>query len=234
MKLEEEDVILCTVKKIEGTTVFLNIEGNGEGSMIFSEVSPGRIRNIRDFVSVGKKIVCKILRMREGHIELSLRRVTAKERDSVMDSYKKERILESMLKTVLKERAPSALKKIKEEYEVKDFLEEARNNHSIISKFLGKENMESFRKIIAEKKDKEKLIRKIITVSSNKESGINDIRSLLLEGETKDSEVKYDGSSQFSIYIKAKDFKLANKMMEEITRKMHEKSKALHVQFSIK
>ena len=93
IELKEDDIILCIVKRIEGTTVFLDIEDNGnliQGTMIFSEVSPGRIRNIREYVVPNKKVVCKILRIRDGHPELSLRRVTAKEREFILEIYKKE------------------------------------------------------------------------------------------------------------------------------------------------
>ena len=45
-ELKEDGIFLCTVKRIEGTTVFLDIEANGaavQGAMIFAEVSAGRI-----------------------------------------------------------------------------------------------------------------------------------------------------------------------------------------------
>jgi translation initiation factor 2 alpha subunit (eIF-2alpha) len=49
MELEPGDLILCTVDRIVGTTVFVKMQGTDkEGSIVFSEVSPGRIRNIRE------------------------------------------------------------------------------------------------------------------------------------------------------------------------------------------
>ena len=60
MEFEEGDVVLCTVEKIEGTVVFVNIDGtNKQGTIITSEVAPGRIRNIREYVVPKKKIVSK-------------------------------------------------------------------------------------------------------------------------------------------------------------------------------
>ena len=59
--LQEDDIVLCTVRRVEGTTIFLDVEANDhltEGTMIFSEVSPGRIRNIREFISPNKKTCC--------------------------------------------------------------------------------------------------------------------------------------------------------------------------------
>ena len=85
--MKEEDLVLCTVTKIEGTTVFVNIEGNGQGTIIFPEIAAGRIRNIREYVVPNKKIVCKILQIFEGHPQLSLRRVTSKEKQEVLEKH---------------------------------------------------------------------------------------------------------------------------------------------------
>src|SRR3989339_284478 len=84
MELEVGDIIMCTVDRIVGSIVFVKIDGtNKEGSITFSEVSPGRIRNIRDFVIPKKKIICKVLRLSGDHIGLSLRRVTPKEQKEI-------------------------------------------------------------------------------------------------------------------------------------------------------
>ncbi|MDO8735105.1 MAG: 3'-5' exonuclease [Elusimicrobiota bacterium] len=84
-ELKEGDVVLCTVEKIVGTTVFVKIEDNGQGSIIVSEIAPGRIRNLRDYVVPNKKIVCKILRIGKDYANLSLRRVVENERKEVLD-----------------------------------------------------------------------------------------------------------------------------------------------------
>src|SRR3989344_4876424 len=87
MELEIGENILCTVERIEGTVVFVSLDNRKEGSIVVSEIAPGRIRNLRDYVVPKKKIVCKILRISDrGNVELSLRRVSAKERKEVMDN----------------------------------------------------------------------------------------------------------------------------------------------------
>ncbi|MBW2993050.1 S1 RNA-binding domain-containing protein, partial [Candidatus Woesearchaeota archaeon] len=61
---EENSLVLCTITKIYHNSVFASLDEFGKQGMIhISEISPGRIRNIRDFVKEGKKIVCKILRI---------------------------------------------------------------------------------------------------------------------------------------------------------------------------
>ena len=87
---EENEVILCTVKKILPHSIFVDLDEyeNKEGLIHISEISPGRVRNIRDFVKEGKKIVCKVLKIRDaGHIELSLRRVTTSYRINKLNDY---------------------------------------------------------------------------------------------------------------------------------------------------
>src|SRR3989338_2887568 len=91
---EEGDIVLCTVKDITHNSIFVVLdEYNGvEGMIHISEISPGRIRNIRDYVKEGKKIVCKILRVNQekNYLELSLRRVNQMQRIVKNNEYKQE------------------------------------------------------------------------------------------------------------------------------------------------
>jgi len=185
IELREDDIVLCTVRRIEGTSVFLDIEGNGQGTMIFSEVSPGRIRNIRDFVFPNKKIVCKILRIRNNHPELSFRRVTTKEKEEVLERDKKEKALINMIKPVLKEKIPEVLQKIKEKYDLADFLDEARENPGIIKKFFTPKQTKELTKIFTEKKEKEKEVKRTITLKTNAESGLSEIKKTLSTNKAK-------------------------------------------------
>ena len=97
---EEGDLVLCTVTSVQFHSVFVDIDEYGKGGMIhISEVSPGRIRNIRDFVKEGKKIVCKVLRINQekGYIDLSLRRVNESEKRRKIDEIKKEQNSEKIV-----------------------------------------------------------------------------------------------------------------------------------------
>jgi len=59
---EEDEIVLCKVTKIFPNSVFVELlEYHKPGMVHISEVSPGRIRNLRDFVSVDRQIICKIL-----------------------------------------------------------------------------------------------------------------------------------------------------------------------------
>ena len=105
--LEEGQIVLCTVEKIVGTIVFVKLdEHDTEGTITFSEISPGRIRNIRDYVVPGKKIACKILRMTSHGIHLSLRRVKLKEKNELNEEIRKEKSSKAIIKTVIMARRP--------------------------------------------------------------------------------------------------------------------------------
>ena len=62
--LEEKQLVSCTVDKIVGTTVYIQLDDYPiPGTISFPEIATGRIRNIRDFAFPGKKIVVKILKI---------------------------------------------------------------------------------------------------------------------------------------------------------------------------
>src|SRR3989344_2187743 len=178
MALIEGQLVLCTVKVIDKANIFFDIEEQGEGSMVLSEVAAGRIRNLREYVFPGKKIVCKVLNVSNGHVELSLRRVTAKERQEVLERYKKERSFASMLKTIASN-PEEIVKKIKKEHDLVSFLEEAKDNTEILKKYFSKEQIEKLSKVLKEKINKEKEVKKIFKISSTSNIGVLDIKEIL-------------------------------------------------------
>jgi len=230
MKYNEDDVILCTVKNIVGTTVFLETEDGQQASMIFSEVSPGRIRNIREYVVPNKKVACKVLRIKGDHLEVSLRRVAAREREEIMERHKKEKVLSSILKPILKEKTPEILEKISEKYELADFLDEARENPSLIQKFVSKQEAETIEKMFAEKKEKDKEVTKKIKLTSASSSGLEDIKSAL---DIKETPITYLGSSKFLIKATGKDFKTCNNKIESALNEIKEKAKSKKIVFEM-
>ncbi|MAG27966.1 hypothetical protein CMI47_20770 [Candidatus Pacearchaeota archaeon] len=230
MALKESDLVLCTVKKIEKTTVFVDIEPSGQGTIVLSEIAAGRIRNLRDYVSPGRKIVCKILKISKGHIDLSLRRVTSKEKEEVTEAYKKEATLKSMLKTFSKD-PEKILDSIKAKSTIPEFMEEARENPKIIESFLSKTDAAKLTKILADRPEKQKTIKKTFKLMSIGPSGIKDLKAIL---ETKEAEINYLGSSKFSISIKTTNPKEAEVLLEKILKQIKEKAQKHKTQFDYK
>lgn len=230
MKLKENDVVLCTVEKIEGTTVFLRLEGGERGTMILSEVAAGRIRNLREYVFPEKRVVCKILKIVSDHVELSLRRVTSKEKEQIMEKYKKESALKNILKTA-GEDPELFIKKVKESYDIGDFFDEAREDPSLLETFVGKEKAKILSKMISEKSEKQKEIIKHVSLRSFASDGLEKIKKILkLDG----GEVHYLGSGVFSISISGTDFKNMNLRMNELLRDLERKSKDQDILFELR
>ncbi len=100
---EVGDLVIVTVETVTDYGAYVRLDEYGKtGLLHISEIASSWIRNIRDYVREGQKVVLKVLRVDpdKGHIDLSLRRVTKRERIEKMLSWKKERKAESLLRSV--------------------------------------------------------------------------------------------------------------------------------------
>jgi translation initiation factor 2 alpha subunit (eIF-2alpha) len=217
--LEKNQLVLCTVDKIVGTTVFVRLDecNNLSGTITFPEVAPGRIRNIREYAFPGKKIVCKILQAHPNHAELSLRRVKANERVDFIDSKKKERSYSAMLKTIVGDKAPQIIENIKETEIVAEFFDKARENKAVLEKYFSKEEAEKIFKILGEKKAKETIISKQFSLSTKAPNGIVLVKDIIKQSTSSCTgcEVAYIAAGRYSIKLKAKDPKSAENQLKK-------------------
>jgi translation initiation factor 2 alpha subunit (eIF-2alpha) len=232
METKVNELVMCTVKKVEGTTVFVEIDQNKPGSIVFSEIAAGRIRNIRLYVTPGKKIVCKVLKVLPDHLELSLRRVTGKEREEILERYKKEKTFENILKAVTKD-SQNIINKIKEDFEIWEFIDKAKEKIDLIDQYIDKKYSEIVKKTLKEKEEKEKSVKKIFTLKTNSEDGLDDIKEIL-KNDNNNINISYLGSGQFSIIVKAKNFKDAEHIIDKKLEEIEKNSKLKKIQFEVK
>ena len=232
MELETGDVVLCTVSGIEGTTVFVDVERNGEGNIVISEIAPGRIRNLREYVVPKKKIVCKVLRIKGDRIELSLRRVTPKERKEVMDEYKSERSYGSVLKSILGEKSEEIVKKIEKDGRLFDFMEESKSSPKALEKLIGKEKAKKTLEIINSQKEKKIVLKKEINVRTRSPDGIGLIKDLL--GSVKDVEVSYISAGRYLLKTESNDPKKSGNKIKKAAEKMEKEAKKKGIEFNVK
>lgn len=236
MNLEVGDLVSCIVDRIVGTVVFvrLNVDGKEvEGSIVTSEIAPGRIRNIRDYVVPKKKIVCKILRISpNGNIDLSLRRVTQKEKKEVLEQEQQEKSYTSVMKSVLGEKAGEAIKKIMEEDKLVFFLEESKSNPEILEKIVGKESAKKIIDILNSQKKSKKTVKKELSLTTAKPNGITLIKKIL--ESFKGIDVKYIAAGKYSLESESEDVKTADKKIKDMADIAEKEAKKLGVDFSIK
>lgn len=230
---EEDELVLCTVTKVHHHSVFANLDEYGKTGMIhISEVSPGRIRNLRDYVQEGKKVVCKILRIdrQKGHIDLSLRRVTEGQRRKKVDSIKQEqraeKILESIAKTGNKSFSDLYEEVSSKVFEKYEYIYQCFND--IVEKGLDLEKLgitpelaKTLKDVVKEKiKPAEVQIKGILKLESHAPEGIEVIKKTLARAEKLGkgfAQVSYAGAGQYNLVVTAPDYKTAEKILKTST-----------------
>jgi translation initiation factor 2 subunit 1 len=104
-------LVIATVENVTDFGAYVKLdEYDKKGLLHVSEISSSWIRNIHDFVRAGQKVVLKVLRVdpEKGHIDLSLRRVTKREKIEKLMAWKKERKAEALLSSVAERTGLSA------------------------------------------------------------------------------------------------------------------------------
>ena len=224
---EEGEIVYCKVTKINPHTVFVNIVEYDKGGLInISEISPGRIRNIRDYVTLGRYIVCKVLRVdpAKGHIDLSLRRVNEQQRRTKIQEIKQEQRAEKIIEFIAKKQGknPKELfdkiwEKIKNDYYyLYEFFQDIVEGKRDISLGLDKKTEQLLKQVIEERiKPKEVEISQKVKITSQEGNGIEIIKNALMSIEEKGFIVTYLGGSKYLIRKKSKDYKEAEKQMKQ-------------------
>lgn len=225
--------MLCVVDRILGTTVFVRIEGYlKEGVIATSEVAPGRIRNIRDYVVPKKQIVCKILRISGDRIDLSLRRVTLKEQKEVKERYNQEKSYESILRSVLGEGAGKVMELISKNSKIYDFLSEAKENPKELEELTGKEEAKKILDIInVQQRKKKVVVKREISLTATDSLGIETIKKLLTG--IKEAKISYISAGNYVLKIESDDLKKADNELRDILVELEKNAKKVGAEFSI-
>ena len=229
---EEGEIVLCNVTSVQHHSVFVRLEEYGKTGMIhISEISPGRIRNIRDYVVEDKVIICKVLRINHerGHIDLSLRRVSDGQRREKANEIKQEQKAEKIIEFVakqLKTNKDDIFEKIQEQifanypnvyscFEncIKD--EKTLENINIPSE-IAKPLLDLIKQRI---KPPEVELHAKMRISSYEAAGVETIKELLKKIQklgNKDIAMGYLGGGTYSFSIKAEEYKSAEKKIKKI------------------
>jgi translation initiation factor 2 subunit 1 len=220
---EEGDIVLGIVERIEGTTVFVKLDSGEHGTIITSEIAPGRIRNLREYVVPNKKIVTKVLRVVGENIDLSLRRVNAKERKEIMDRVKQEQAAKAAFKQLLKDDGVSEKKVLKDFESLFDFFNAVRDDEKLLAKYVPKENVEGLLKVIMRRK-KGAEVKKIVDLKCFEEDGVERIKKIF-SIEKENVKITYISAGKFQINVKDVDYKKANKEMDVLSSEIEKLAK---------
>jgi len=96
------ELVMVKVMRVADTAAYVQLlEYSGiEGMILFSEVSMRRIRSMLKEIRAGQFAVCVVLRVEadKGNIDLSRRRVQAKDRAAYLQTYAKSKLVHSTLR----------------------------------------------------------------------------------------------------------------------------------------
>jgi translation initiation factor 2 subunit 1 len=228
---QDDELALCTITSVQYNSVFCSLdEYPGKSGMIhISEVTAGRIRNIREYVQEGRKIVCKILAVdqQRGHIDLSLRRVNERQRIEKQTQLKHEGKAENLLGHVAKELkrdpkefydevAPAIF--VHYEYLFQAFEDIVEGLFSLekdakIEKKLAHQIEELVRERI---KPKQVEIEGEIAITTFAPGGVTLVREALIAAReaAQPAEIRYLGGGHYRISVTAEEYKDAEKRLK--------------------
>jgi translation initiation factor 2 subunit 1 len=96
------DLVVATVQRLVGYGSYVSLDEypGKEGLIHISEISTRWVRNIKNHLREGQKLTLKVLRVdsSRGQIDLSLRRVTGRQKIEKMLEWKRDKKAESILK----------------------------------------------------------------------------------------------------------------------------------------
>ncbi len=246
---EKGELVICKIKEVNPNSAVAELlEYPGKNGMIhISEVARKWVRDIRNFVKVGQRVVALVLYVDEkkDFIALSLKRVGKREKEKKLQEYRREEKAEKMLELVANELGISLDKAYEE---IGFFLYEefgemyqgfliAREKPSLLVKRGLNKKLAEVVKRIAEKaiEIREREFKADIEITCDEGDGIERIKKLLNEIMKRFKvEIKYISAPKYSLTLKHKDPKKAEKILEEIEKFGERQAKKLSCNFSMK
>ena len=229
-------IVIATIKRVESYGAYVGLDefGGKEGLLHISEISSRWVRNIRNHVRPGQKVVLQVLRTdpSKEQVDLSLRRVSRDEKRKKLEEWKKARKSETLLTQVAHELGKDVEElydaegvKIVERYgSLYEGLETASKQG--VSALTEAGVSADIAKILS-KIAKEKIVIKGVTVqgviemTSLGSEGVEDIKSAFIDASTVAEE--YDsnitittlGAPKYRIELAAEDYKKAELALDK-------------------
>jgi translation initiation factor 2 subunit 1 len=230
---ENGDLVIATIESVTDYGAYAKLdEFEKRGLLHVSEISSSWIRNIRDFVREGQKVVLKVLRVdyEKGHIDLSLRRVTKRERIEKIMSWKKERKGEALLREVstkvgltVEELNMQAAIKIDEKFGLYEGFEKAvKEGPEALTKIGVPENIANAFSEVAEERIHIKMVKVkgVLEIRCMKENGVKVIKEAFQAAKKEKlraAQVDFYviAAPKYSIEARAENYKKAEEVFQK-------------------
>ncbi|GAB6102483.1 translation initiation factor IF-2 subunit alpha [Thermococcus atlanticus] len=238
---EEGEFVVATVKNIHPYGAFLTLDEypGKEGFMHISEVASTWVKNIRDYIKEGQKIVAKVIRVdpSRGHIDLSLKRVNQQQRKAKLQEFKRAQKAENLLKMAAEKigkNFETAWREVwvplEEEYgEVYAAFEDAaQNGIEVLKGLIPEEWLAPLGEIVLSYVEVPTVtIDAEFEITVPKSNGVEIIKEALIRARdraNKENEVEvkftYQGAPRYRIDITAPDYYKAEEVLESIAEEI--------------
>ncbi len=235
------DLVVATIESVMDYGAYANLdEYNRRGFLHISEISSARIRNVRDYVREKQKMVLKVLQVNveKGQINLSLRRVTKRERIEKIKSWKKDRKGEALLREVaervgipVNEVYQKAGSLLEGKYGLYEGFETAQKEGIDALLKLGiPEDLAKVLAQVAEERIKIKMVKAkgVLEVRCPKPNGVKCIQDAFLGAKkaqkTKDTKIEFSviAAPKYSVEVSADNWKRAEEVLEKVSQSVVE------------
>jgi len=232
---EVGDLVIATVESVTDYGAYAKLdEYDKKGLLHISEISSAWIRNIRDFVREGQKVVLKVLRVdiEKGHIDLSLRRVTKREKIEKIMSWKRERKAETLLRSVaektglsLEEVYEKAGTPIEKEYGLYEGLEKAvKEGIGVLTKTGVPQELATTIAEIAKERMRVLMVKVkgIVEIRCMKPNGVKIVKEAFLNAKktekSRDAKLRFYvvAAPKYCIEVMAENYKLAEAVLQRV------------------
>ncbi len=230
---ETGDLVIATVESVTDYGAYAKLdEFDKRGLLHVSEISSSWIRNIRDFIRENQKVALKVLRVdhEKGHIDLSLRRVTKRERIEKVLAWKKERKADALLRgvaeklgTTPEEISQKAVNVIVQKYDLYEGFEKAAiEGPEALTEIGVPENLAKAFSEVAQERIHVKMVkvRGVLELRVVKPNGVKVIKEAFhkAKGEKiKDAKVTFNviAAPKYQIEVQAENYKRAEDVMQK-------------------
>jgi translation initiation factor 2 subunit 1 len=234
---EVGDLVIATIENVTDYGAYVNLdEYDKRGLLHVSEISSSWIRNIRDFVREGQKVVLKVTRvnLEKGHIDLSLRRVTKRAKIEKIRQWKQDRKAEALLRGVAEkvglpdeEVYEKAGVLLEEKYGLYDGFEKiAKEGPAVLTEIGVPENLAKVFTEVAEERIRVKMVnvKGTLEIRCMKPNGVKIIRDSFLNAKkaekTKDSKVRFyvAAAPKYGVEVLAENYKRAEEVFQKVSQ----------------
>ena len=258
----EGEFLIGKIKQVENQYVYVDLvdytglvsEEFAKGFIHISEISSRWIKNIRNYVRIGQRVVLRVLRVdpQKGHVDLSLRRVNSAQKENRLKEWKYAVKFENLLQFLIETEGInltldqaydligwSVLNQFDSYQEALEVLKESGIEILDDLEGVSEEVKKILLKIIEENvKISTVSISGKIRLSFNSENGIDQIKESLIEAkgiieskETRSINISYIAAPLYQLEIITKDYLDAENILSDALEIIEQKAEQYNGSF---